>query len=79
MVLFISTVSTGIETIKRERRRPIKSATNANTSRKVFGDSATKKLLIPAFINDYNHFIGGVDQADQLRSYYNTQRRHNKN
>ena len=26
----------------------------------------------------YNHFMGGVDQADQLRSYYSTQHRHNK-
>ena len=33
-----------------------------------------KELPIPLFINDYNHFIGGVDIADQLRSYYSTQR-----
>ncbi len=72
IVLFMSTVSDGIEKILRQRRRPPKTATNARTSREVFGDNPTKQLLIPQFINDYNHFMGGVDQADQLRSYYNT-------
>jgi Transposase IS4 len=37
-----------------------------------------KKLSIPQFINMYNYFMGGVDEADQLRSYYNTQRTHLK-
>ena len=79
VVLFMSTVSTGIESVLRNRRRPAKSATNSRTSREVFGDSPTKKLLIPRFIDDYNHFMGGVDTADQLKSYYNTQRKHHKN
>ena len=42
--------------------------------RKVFGDEARKELPIPVFIDDYNHYMGGVDIADQLRSYYSTQR-----
>ena len=79
VVFFMSTVSTGMETILRPRRRPTKSATNARTSREVFGDLAIKELLIPKFIDDYNHYMGGVDHADQLRSYYNTQRIHLKN
>ena len=79
VVLFMSTVSTGMESILRNRRRPAKSATNSRTSREVFGDSPTKELLIPRFIDDYNHFMGGVDTADQLKSYYNTQRKHHKN
>src|SRR6266540_1953751 len=29
-----------------------------------------KKLPIPIVIDDYNHFMGGVDIADQLRSNY---------
>ena len=68
-----------MEKILRQRRRPPKIAINARTSREVFGDNPTKQLLIPQFINDYNHFMGGVDQADQLRSYYNIQRKHVKN
>ena len=71
----MSTVSSGIEIIERLRRRPAKTATNARTSRDIFGDEAIKKLLIPAFIDDYNYFMGAVDQADQLRSYYSTLRK----
>ena len=78
-MLFITTVSTGRETVKRLRRRPAKTATNARTSRAVFGeDKARKELLIPEFIDQYNHYINGVDNADQLRCYYSTQRVHFK-
>jgi hypothetical protein len=42
--------------------------------RKVFGNEPRKDLAIPTFIDDYNHFMGGVDIADQLRAYYSTQR-----
>ena len=79
VVLFMSTVSGGMETILRQRRRPPMTSTIARTSRQVFGDSPTKKLLIPRFIDDCNHFMRGVDQADQLKSYYNTQRKELKN
>lgn len=79
VVLFMTTVHTGLETVKRFRRRPPKSATNARTSRQPFGESTVKKLLIPQFIDHYNHFMNGVDVADQLRSYYTTQRTHVKN
>jgi hypothetical protein len=41
--------------------------------RAVFGSESKKKLLIPKIIDDYNHHMNGVDVADQLRSYYNTQ------
>ena len=61
MVLFMSTVSTGIETILRPRRRPAKTATNAKSSREVFRDKPIKALLIPRFIDDYNHFMGAVN------------------
>jgi len=37
-----------------------------------------KELSIPQFIDMYNHFMGGVNEADQLRSYFNTQRTHLK-
>ena len=63
----------------RLRRRPAKTATNSRTSRAVFGEEAVKLLSIPEFIDSYNHFINGVDVADQLRSYYTTQRAHVKN
>ena len=76
IVLFISTVSDSTKRIVRQRRRPAKTATNARTSRMVFGDAVVKNLAIPDYIDMYNHFMNGVDIADQLRSYYNTQKSH---
>lgn len=79
VVLFMTTVSNGQKKVKRLRRRPAKTATNARTSRAVFGhDKARKELLIPEFIDQYNHYMNGVDNADQLRCYYSTQKVHLK-
>ena len=74
MVLFMSTVLDSIKRIICQRRRPAKTATNARISRIVFGDAVVKDLPIPNYIDMYNHFMNGVDVADQLRSYYNTQK-----
>ena len=35
----------------------------------------TRILPIPKAIDDYNHYIGGVDIADQLRAGFTTQQR----
>ena len=35
----------------------------------------TRNLPIPMAIDDYNHFIGGVDIANQLRAGFSTQQR----
>ena len=78
VVLFISTVHIGKQHVEKLRRRSAKTSTNARTSRAPFGDLAIKKLPIPDFIDLYNHFMNGVDVADQLRSYYDTQRIHLK-
>ena len=79
VVLFMTTVDQAGDTIERLRRRPAATATNARTSRAEFGEAVVKLLPVPVFINKYNHFMNGVDQADQLRSYYTTQRIHVKN
>ena len=78
VVLFMSNVSSGRKTVIRQRKRPALTSTNARTSRAVFGDEAVKELAIPDFIDLYNHYMNGVDVADQLRCYYNTQRVHKK-
>lgn len=78
VVLFMTTVSNGQKTVKRLRRRPAKTATNARTSRAAFGEMPLKELDIPEFIDLYNHYMNGVDNADQLRCYYSTQRVHFK-
>ena len=76
MVLFMSTVMDSSKQVIRQRRRPTQTSTNARTSRMVFGDAVVKDLAIPNYIDMYNHFMNGVDVADQLRSYYNTQKSH---
>ena len=79
MVLFITTISNGRRKVKRLRRRPAKIAINARTSRAIFSDNeARKELAIPEFIDQYNHYINGVDNTDQLRYYYSTQKVHFK-
>jgi hypothetical protein len=45
----------------RIRKRPKKTASNAKITREPFRDQLTKILSIPTFIDDYNHYIGGVD------------------
>jgi hypothetical protein len=59
--------------VERERRRPRETSTNAAKVREVFGSDSKKMLKIPKVIDDYNNNMNGVDVADQLRSYYNTQ------
>ncbi|OCK94828.1 uncharacterized protein K441DRAFT_558735, partial [Cenococcum geophilum 1.58] len=62
VILFASTVTKPEELIKRERKRPTKTSTNAKCMRLVFRDLAVKVLTILVFINLYNYFINGVDR-----------------
>ncbi|CAG8653014.1 9600_t:CDS:2, partial [Paraglomus brasilianum] len=59
--------------VERVRRRPRETSTNATKVRAVFGTASKKALPIPCIIDDYNHHMGGVDIADQLRRYYAVQ------
>jgi len=61
------------------RHRPKVTSTNASVVRSIFKDQSRKVLPIPQFIDDYNCNMGGVDIADQLRSYYSTQQRSCRN
>lgn len=63
------------EDILRIRRCPSKSSSSAKTARVPFDGEFTRELPIPQFIDDCNHFMGGVDIGDQLRSSYNWDRR----
>jgi hypothetical protein len=64
----------GVENrIERNRRKPRETSANASKLKTVFGNQTRKVLPIPRVVDDYNHYMGGVDIADQLRSYYSTQ------
>ncbi|KAF2801251.1 uncharacterized protein BDZ99DRAFT_349403, partial [Mytilinidion resinicola] len=75
VVLFLSTIYDGTYIL---RKRPSTMSTGYRQTAKVFGDEARKELDIPDFIEEYNLFMCGVDVADQLRSYYNTERTYRK-
>jgi hypothetical protein len=51
----------------------MKKSTNAKKAHQHFGHEIKKEMPILACIDDYSHHMGGVDIADQLRSYYDMQ------
>ena len=56
----------------RKRKRPKKIASNARITHEPFGDKPTKILPIPTFIDDYNHYMRGINQLNQLRASFTT-------
>jgi hypothetical protein len=70
----IHTVHKAEDWCEKLRKRPAKSSTNGLIVRQIFGDESTKTLQIPAIINDYNKYMGGVDIANQFREAYETHR-----
>jgi Transposase IS4 len=74
-VLGMTTMYDLTETIPRLRKRPAPTSTNARIVRPIFGESTEKQLLIPQIIDDYNHYMNGVDTANQLRKTFTVQRK----
>ncbi|KAG7354989.1 transposase IS4 [Nitzschia inconspicua] len=70
VVNMVTTIHTGDETIPRARRKPRQTSTNRNHVRLVWGNDPKVTVDIPGMIDDYNHWMGGVDKADQYISYY---------
>jgi hypothetical protein len=70
VVTMVSTVHTGFESVERQRRRPRATANNRGHIDLVWGTSGKTAVHIPGIIDDYNHWMLGVDKADQLISYY---------
>ena len=70
VVKFVSNVHTGKkdESIEKDRRRPRVNLVNKNAVRVIWGDEARKNIKIPGIVDDYNHWMLGVDVADQLIS-----------
>jgi hypothetical protein len=59
---------------EKVRKRLAKTLTNSRLVRRVFGDNYKKELRIPYFINNYNHYIGGANLANQFKESYETYR-----
>lgn len=76
VVTMLTTVHEPQWQIERNRRRPRITNVNKTRVQATWGDSPRHSVIvlaIPQIIDDYNHHMGGVDIADQRRSYYNTQ------
>jgi hypothetical protein len=71
IVPFMNTIGSSTGRITRARKRP---QNLLAVDKKKWGDSVVKKQEIPTIYDDYNHYMGGVDIADQIRSYYSYNR-----
>eukprot|EP00957_Ditylum_brightwellii_P070557 5360646-Ditylum_brightwellii.AAC.1 len=56
--------------VERARRRPRITVLNIKYVKDVWGDAGKKEINTPRLINDYNHYMGGVDVSDQRIAYY---------
>jgi hypothetical protein len=83
---FCTTIHDGTEWVVRNRKCLKGTSTSAAITRQPFYMFSlpsgckelyenTRLLPIPGAINDYNHHMGGVDIADQLRAGFSTQQR----
>ena len=70
LVFCVSTLHKNGYDIKRNRKRPRVTQNNRNHVKDIWGDKGAAEIKIPTLIDDYNHWMGGVDVADQRISYY---------
>ena len=70
LVFMVSTVHRIGKEVKRVRKRPRITTLNKKHVQSVWGNDGTKEIFIPTMIDDYNHWMLGVDVCDQRISYY---------
>lgn len=68
ITLLLSTIHSAYHYVKAERKRPAATSTNTAIARAPFGDNFKEELGIAKVINNYNHYMGGVDIANQYQA-----------
>ena len=68
MALLLSTIHSPYLYTKTKRKRPAATSINAAIARAPFSTDFEKELDIPTAIDDYNHYMGSVDIANQCRA-----------
>jgi len=75
IVLFGSTVHSGLDWKVRNRKKPAETASGFAQTKLMFPEGESRaELPIPTGNDDYNYNMNGVDRADQNRQSYSTQR-----
>ena len=69
-VFCVSTIHCVGRSIQRLRRKPRKTLRNTKHVERIWGNEGAVLIDIPVIIDDYNHWMGGVDLADQRIAYY---------
>lgn len=62
------------DTVEQLWKWPSPTSVNAQIIRPVFGDEPFKWLHIPCTIDDYNHYMNGIDCSNQLRKNFTVHR-----
>ena len=70
MVFCVSTMHKIGAVIKRRQKRPRVTLLNKRHVNTIWGTEGVADIFIPTLIDDYNHWMGGVDLSDQRISYY---------
>ena len=70
LVFVVSTVHKVGRIVKRLRKKPRKTNKNWKHVDEVWGDNGAVEIFIPLLIDNYNHWMGGVDLTDQRIAYY---------
>ena len=66
----VLTIHTDQEELECSQKRPRINNTNKGHVQLVWGENHTVNIKIPLLIDDYNHWILGVDLTNQIIVYY---------
>lgn len=75
VVLFMSTIGSLDEEDHANRKKP-RALDAFDTVNSPWQEKPIAEIAMPRILNQYNHKMGQVDSADQLRSYYTTYTTH---